>query len=356
MIPQDVPGVVHRLQEDLLTRQYSEYIYGLADSMERSATIDPSWDETNSMLGGAARLRPEVSQRFCQDIANLLNITRLFHVSEAMTAVARQAAEQLPSVGLDLHWHPDSFPSMNGLLFFGQGLLLADVWNRPVNVAAVMWSWSPQGVPQDRRPGWLLTLFSDRKDLRDYYFERDVREHGDQLAGTGLGRYLIFEMTFMPVGQPVSPWVEDSTEAVRIFRLEHSVRMPDGEIPEWDHNGPPNTMNLGRINWAIFRLMEQELADLSDWGDRRLARRNHGKKRPSHEVTVIELRRRHHYGEYQEGTGTFLTYRSITSGHWRNQPYGKGRQEVKRIWIHPYVRGPEGAPFHQTTKVNALKR
>lgn len=33
----------------------------------------------------------------------------------------------------------------------------------------------------------------------------------------------------------------------------------------------------------------------------------------------------------------------LTTGHWRNQPYRNG--VVKKIWIAPYVKGPEGKPF-----------
>jgi hypothetical protein len=363
VIPQDVPGVVHRLQESLLLPDYAEYVQALAESAaEEEATYGMptsgghvGFEARHSI--GARHTQPGAGWSFTHGLSDRLNICRLFHVSEAMAAVARQAAEQLPE---GITWELHSFPSWDGIMFFGRPLILLDVWNRPVNIAAVTWTFSHTGVANyDGRPGWVCTLLSDRRDLRDYYFavaEESGRHEGIAETTRLLGDLLVFEMTWLPVGQPIGHWIGDNSAAIAQFRKEHIGRMPGGEIPEWDHNGPPNTINLGRINYAVFRLMEQELADVSDYEDRRLARRNRGKRRPPHAVTVIELRRRHHYGQYQEGTGTFLTYRSVTSGHWRNQPYGKGRQEVKRIWIHPYVRGPEGAPFHQSTKVNALKR
>lgn len=42
-----------------------------------------------------------------------------------------------------------------------------------------------------------------------------------------------------------------------------------------------------------------------------------------------------------------ITVRTLVSGHWRDQPCGKGNLDRKRIWIEPFWRGPEGAPITQ---------
>jgi hypothetical protein len=43
-----------------------------------------------------------------------------------------------------------------------------------------------------------------------------------------------------------------------------------------------------------------------------------------------------------------------TGGFWRRQPTRDG---VRPIWIHPFVRGPEGAPFVvRKDKIYAWKR
>jgi len=41
------------------------------------------------------------------------------------------------------------------------------------------------------------------------------------------------------------------------------------------------------------------------------------------------------------GKGLELAYRVLVRGHWRNQACGTGRQEHRRIWIHPHVRGSD---------------
>jgi len=46
-----------------------------------------------------------------------------------------------------------------------------------------------------------------------------------------------------------------------------------------------------------------------------------------------------------------IKHRHIVRGHYRNQPYGHGRQERKRIWIAPFWKGPEdGAAIVHTYK------
>jgi hypothetical protein len=75
------------------------------------------------------------------------------------------------------------------------------------------------------------------------------------------------------------------------------------------------------------------------------------------EVKVMLLRRAKDNGHH-EPTGRHMKVRSITDGHWRNQPYGKKDEEpyYRQIWISPYVRGPEGAPFIHPEKAIEFRR
>jgi len=46
-----------------------------------------------------------------------------------------------------------------------------------------------------------------------------------------------------------------------------------------------------------------------------------------------------------------IKHRFMVTGHYRNQPHGPGRQERKRIWIMPFMKGPEdGAKIVHTYK------
>jgi hypothetical protein len=75
------------------------------------------------------------------------------------------------------------------------------------------------------------------------------------------------------------------------------------------------------------------------------------------EVKVMLLRRAHEHHPH-EPTGRQMKVRSITDGHWRWQNYGKKDEEPykRQIWISPYVRGPEGAPFIHPDKAIEFTR
>lgn len=46
--------------------------------------------------------------------------------------------------------------------------------------------------------------------------------------------------------------------------------------------------------------------------------------------------------------------RLLVRGHWRNQPYGKGRAERRKQWVSPYWKGPEvGAVVDKLYKIGA---
>jgi hypothetical protein len=125
---------------------------------------------------------------------------------------------------------------------------------------------------------------------------------------------------------------------------------PEAPIPD----KVTNSINMFRTVYAIFALMQQTVAVLTEETDRRLARRIKNKRRPPPMVTVIRLRHPEQFGRRDESTGGWLTYRSITRAHWRRQHYGDG--SVKRIFIHAYWRGSEELPVWQPQRVTSLQR
>lgn len=57
------------------------------------------------------------------------------------------------------------------------------------------------------------------------------------------------------------------------------------------------------------------------------------------------------------GEGVHYTHQWFVRGHWRQQPYGPGRSQTRAIWIHPHVKGPEGAPLLNPEKlVHTLRK
>ena len=72
--------------------------------------------------------------------------------------------------------------------------------------------------------------------------------------------------------------------------------------------------------------------------------------RPIATITCASLRRRHYRSEAErEAEAREYSHRWIVRGHMRNQPIGprnaEGGQEHMRVWIAPYVKGPEDKPL-----------
>lgn len=74
---------------------------------------------------------------------------------------------------------------------------------------------------------------------------------------------------------------------------------------------------------------------------------------PKHqpEIKVVRLRETVTHPESwesesaKEGKKWAMKHRTVVSGHWRNQPYGPGRDSKKPIYIEPYLKGPSDAPI-----------
>jgi len=66
-----------------------------------------------------------------------------------------------------------------------------------------------------------------------------------------------------------------------------------------------------------------------------------GKKRTIKNEYILLRPPRNYISIPGVGTGRKVDKRFIVRGHYRNQVYGKGRLERKRIWIMPFWKGPE---------------
>lgn len=66
-----------------------------------------------------------------------------------------------------------------------------------------------------------------------------------------------------------------------------------------------------------------------------------GEENPTVRMPYIVLSPPKHYKNLSEGTGRTIDKRFIVRGHWRNQACGEKYSLHKRIWIHPFYKGPE---------------
>lgn len=121
--------------------------------------------------------------------------------------------------------------------------------------------------------------------------------------------------------------------------------------------------NITRILHAYWLLMSQTIVEKAkETGDRTQRRRLARENTPS-EVVVIQFRKRKYYNERGEETEESKkidwSHRWLVGGHWRWQPYKdpvSGGEIKKRIWIAPYVKGPEDKPLIMKDKVYVLAK
>lgn len=367
----DVPALVHLHQDYLRTHDYQGYAAGYFRSAFNKT--DLKYQRLSEASGFDIDIATvKMGADFCADEAHLLNIARLFHVTEPMMEVAKHAARQLPD---DARWTREALPAMAGVLVFEKALRVEDVWGQVLAFNAVTWHWRDgfygpaPGKPEPRNyvmhgpdKAIQFNFYTDNDDPGDTYNPslRQRRENAPKELNWQLGRWELAHAQAHFQDSKIGPYslLDVGDDLYTRWRNEYIA----SASPPTDMSAEPvigeymvQSTNITRIMYSIFALMDQTITDVSEYTDRKLARRTRNKRRPPPMVTIVTLRHAKSHGKY-DGDGSWLTYRSVTAGHWRWQPYGPGRQQVKHIWINPYVRGPEDAPFHQPERISTLAR
>lgn len=283
-----------------------------------------------------------------ESFANAIRAAETFYLSPDMQALATMASEDFP---LDEAVLRNDLPSDVGFMYLPQRFRMLEMRGRVMVIHAVLWS---------KENMWLLT---DRTDPDDEISQRMREQNLGYESLRHLGRWDITAMIRFNFGQPIP---QDFTFDLNVLPPEAKVKFiegPDGQIAmHTDHvldiTKPPTSKPdpFMRLMLAVWRLMQQTLADVSEIFDhpkptKRYAERAHVPMG----VTVISLRRT----EYKSsGTGHPINYRTPVRGHWRKVWCGplNGERYQRAVYIHPFWRGPEGAPIIIRQRVNALVR
>lgn len=126
---------------------------------------------------------------------------------------------------------------------------------------------------------------------------------------------------------------------------------------------PTSYTNCARYAHALFLMLNQTLTTMDDEYIPRAHRKRIARMKIPGRISVIALRRME--GSKREGeTHVEWSHRWIVRGFWawrhcgethpQAQEYEKGWRV--RVWIAPYVKGPEGLPIVQTEKLYDLRR
>lgn len=317
--------------------------------------------------------RPDIEVRYVErDLAagwaesmpTILKMAEAYHVTDDMLELANWAGHMLPD---DVALEHDMVPTDFGFLMFEKGMRLPEVWGRETYCHAIAWRVTNvatahidlrkrgyQAVNQEiTGRGLEITTFVDIRDARDEV-TRMILEKVPMESLLDIGHLQVSGVTALQFGDPQPPtentpeWYEEQekTAARHPEAVEMLTTVPYAE-------------NWLRTVIAIFELMNQTVTDVGhEDADRKTARRMHRMNLPTR-VTVIRLRRS--AGVRREGESLVeWQHRWVVRGHWRNQPIGPrvpgAERETKRIWIAPYVKGPEDKPFVVSDKVYDLAR
>ena len=133
---------------------------------------------------------------------------------------------------------------------------------------------------------------------------------------------------------------------------------------EWEHYKATKltpATNSTRLVWAYFLIMSQTLTEVSKHkAENRAQRKRIERENLPSEVLVIQFRKtRYTSAEGGEERNVNWSHRWIVGGHWRWQPYkdpASGGEIKKRIWISPYVKGPDDKPLKTKERVYVLAK
>ena len=301
----------------------------------------------------AERLAPRVGRSILDAFVN----GETYMVNRDMTDLVDFAASRLDeSDRVDL----DMVPSKWGVVRFERPLVMTDL--RGVEMWAHWMTWSPsvQDVTDAfgrtvTRKGVVLSWWNDlaepdavaREMLAD-------RRPGAREVLRRTGRWSLVGVDHMGDGMRLGPMTHVVTED----DLAVAARL-DADLLGMDRPTRPVTLTevetkTLRWAWALFLLLDQEIVTTRQPHYSRADVKTLGRVPRWNEVRVVELRRMRHERPQGEPGSVNWTHRWIVKGHWRWQPYGDGT--VRRIWIDPYVKGPEDLPFVATKKVYRLAR
>jgi hypothetical protein len=273
-----------------------------------------------------------------------------YRVSADMSVLVQHAAAALDESDVFDH---DLAPTGAGLVRFDVPLPMQDIKGEVMRAHWLVWG--PAQGPEG--PVTLVTLFNDGNDPDDvevnWLLESDTNGGPDEQAAyrkiVGLWNWV--GANWVGQGSPLGPVQHEATPGL----LEYAAAEGFEPMP---------TTNGTRYLHALWLMLNQTITDVSEEYPDKPGRKRAERRRIPPRVTVIQLRRTEG-GHRGDGESTIeWQHRWVCRGHWawrRCGPTLDGAQEYeggyrRRIYIAPYVKGPEGAPLHVTDKVYDLSR
>lgn len=201
----------------------------------------------------------------------------------------------------------------------------------PVQISAVSWGPLPYPDPAKAPAGGVWMSFYANTRLHNIK-NPDLRR-----------RALALVPPMMVDNEAVVPWVPADVD-------QEDWMLPTPGTLDTTHGWAAMVFAAFRLATQL-NLAEQDMERTSRPERRRIQRA----QLPERDVRVVHLRRSLG-GEHDMGDGSGRAYRHrwIVRGHWRNQPWGPGRELRRPVYILPHVKGPDGAPLIGGERVTAV--
>lgn len=316
----------------------------IADVLGKSHMLGEEWAE---------RALPHANAHWREMVVPSMEKAEAYHVSTEMLTLAKWAAHLLPE---DVSLERDMVPTASGFMMFEDALVGQEVWGRTTYTHAILWRpMTSKYIDYNRGDGIEIFCFNSFHDTRDEVTQkilRDMKAKGiDPMQQIVLlGHLAIDHVVSVGFGETQEPMLHIPEHYGDGWDAHRRDEWTEGRSPV------PDNENWIRTVLAIFMLMNQTVTDTREIDvDRKTFKRARRMNLPGR-VTIIHLRRMEGSRSDHESDVEWQ-HRWVVRGHWRNQPYGSGEDKhYERIWIAPYIKGPEDKPLVVTDKVYALHR
>jgi hypothetical protein len=338
-----------KLDEDKFARQVAFMVASQAGATPANGVIH----DVDAADAEAKRHLPAVGI-----LKNHLRVAEVYRVSPDMASMIQYAASQLDETDLiDISLAPTGC----GIVRFDQPLPVKEIRGKTMLINWLVWG-PLTAYDKDlgrENSGIALWAFNDTVSTPDDT-HLEMLEQSAKMGGPSaewynnfVGRFATIGIDLMRDGRALGPHMQPPSARQMMEVLAEGVPAP----------GPgTNTM---RYAHALWLMLNQTVTKIEDEQVERPARRRAYKAHLPSTVTVIRLRREVSTMAREHGESSVeWQHRWITRGHWRWQVVGEhypGAVETDkgyraRIWINPFIKGPEGAPIKQSDKIYSLDR
>lgn len=272
-----------------------------------------------------------------------------YFVSKAIMQVASEAAKELP----DWTPMPDLFPTPSGFMLLEGGYELPN---------------TPDGSEDSDlyRPGeFYLSAIS----WEPVTFGPDDPEQPSEGEGVHLlwwvhsrvfhpGRMHERDFVHVPNGMAIWPFGDNCSGPPKITGMEEGKEYTPEQIAELNLDSEMQRAITGTILLFMNQTITIQRKMLPDRATRRRIEQESKGQRTAPEIRVVQFRREErtmHPSDYGH-TDRKLNVQFVTSGHWKQQPYGPRHSLRRPQWIDAYWKGPEDAPIKNTSVIRAVVR